>query len=70
MKNILFELQQELKRVSNDLNSATPQTLKIYARELARIEMLLQAARSMLEARVFEAEIDNEKALNKQLESK
>jgi hypothetical protein len=67
MRSYIAELSNELRQLASDLHSSNEADLRIYARELARIEMLLQAARSLLEARLFEAEIDIMKAAKEKM---
>lgn len=58
MRRFTRELLLDLESCRRDLSAATPEQLKIFARRLASIEMRLQAARSLLEARLFDAEAD------------
>lgn len=59
MKRYLGDIQIRLDRLIGSLNTA--EDLRIVARELAMAEMKLQACRSLLEARLFEDEIENMK---------
>ncbi len=61
MKRYLSGLSIELSQLTRSLNDGSPDELNIFAREIARIELRLQAARSLIEARMFEAEIDNKR---------
>ena len=59
MKSFLLEVQSQIREAMKDMDVAKPEELKVFARRLAAIEMRLQAARSLLEARMFEADADN-----------
>lgn len=55
----LKNISSELSQLKTNLNSAPELELRIAARTLAKLEMEIQACRSLLEARLFQAEIDN-----------
>lgn len=62
MKRFLKGIQLEIDIIMGQLNSELPIDSKIIAREMGIVELKLQAARSLLEVRLFEDEIEHMKA--------
>lgn len=59
MKDFIRKVFYDLNEIKRDIGTAKPDDIKIICRMLAKAEMELQAARSLMEARLFEADIFN-----------